>query len=50
MRPRLLTWLGSFIGGSAVTGTLPRLRALAEAIRELLRPRRRTRLSPSIGP
>jgi aminoglycoside/choline kinase family phosphotransferase len=36
MRPRLLTWLSSFIGAAARTGALPRLRALAEAIREQL--------------
>jgi aminoglycoside/choline kinase family phosphotransferase len=36
MRPRLLTWLHSFIEASARTGALPRLRALAEAIREQL--------------
>jgi hypothetical protein len=37
MRPRLLTWLSSFIGAASRTGTLPRLRALAEAISEQLR-------------
>jgi hypothetical protein len=37
MRPRLLTWLGGFTGAAARTGALPRLRALAEAIREQLR-------------
>ena len=37
MRPRLLTWLSSFIGAASPTGALPRLRALAEAIREQLR-------------
>ena len=37
MRPRLLTWLSSFIGAASRTGALPRLRALAEAIREQLR-------------
>ena len=30
MRPRLLTWLSSFIGAASPTGALPRLRALAE--------------------
>jgi hypothetical protein len=37
MRPRLLTWLSSFIEAASRTGALPRLRALAEAIREQLR-------------
>jgi hypothetical protein len=37
MRPRLLTWLSSFIGAASPTGALPRLRALAEAIGEQLR-------------
>jgi aminoglycoside/choline kinase family phosphotransferase len=37
MRPRLLTWLHSFIEAATRTGALPRLRALAEAIREQLR-------------
>jgi len=37
MRPRLLTWLGSFVGAAGRTGALPRLRALAEEIREQLR-------------
>jgi hypothetical protein len=37
MRPRLLTWLSSFIAAAARTGALPRLGALAEAIREQLR-------------
>jgi len=36
MRPRLLTWLHSFIEAASTTGALPRLRSLAEAIRELL--------------
>ena len=37
MRPRLLTWLSSFIAAAARTGALPRLRALAEEVRERLR-------------
>jgi hypothetical protein len=37
MRPRLLTWLSSFIGAASPTGALPRLRALAEGILEQLR-------------
>ena len=37
MRPRLLTWLGSFTAAAARTGALPRLRALSEAIRDQLR-------------
>jgi aminoglycoside/choline kinase family phosphotransferase len=37
MRPRLLTWLSSFIGAASRTDALPRLRSLAEAIREQLR-------------
>ncbi|MFZ0043193.1 MAG: aminoglycoside phosphotransferase family protein [Solirubrobacteraceae bacterium] len=36
MRPRLLTWLHSFIEAASRTDALPRLRSLAEAIRELL--------------
>jgi Ser/Thr protein kinase RdoA (MazF antagonist) len=36
MRPRLLTWLHSFIEAASRTGALPRLRSLAEATRELL--------------
>jgi aminoglycoside/choline kinase family phosphotransferase len=37
MRPRLLTWLHSFIGAASRTGALPRLRSLAEAMHEQLR-------------
>jgi hypothetical protein len=33
MRPRLLTWLDSFIEASGRAGVLPLLRALAEALR-----------------
>jgi aminoglycoside phosphotransferase (APT) family kinase protein len=36
MRPRLLTWLHSFIEAASRTGALPRLRSLAGATRELL--------------
>ncbi len=36
MRPRLLTWLHSFIEAAARTGALPGLRSLAEAVREQL--------------
>ena len=36
MRPRLLTWLGSFTAAAARTGGLPRLRALAEATHDRL--------------
>jgi Phosphotransferase enzyme family len=39
MRPRLLTWLGSFIGAASRTGALPRLRSLAEAMLEQLNER-----------
>jgi hypothetical protein len=39
MRPRLLTWLHSFISAAARTGALPRLRAAAEAMHEQLRVR-----------
>ena len=39
MRPRLLTWLHSFIEAASRTGALPRLRSLAEAMREQLRRR-----------
>jgi hypothetical protein len=39
MRPRLLTWLDSFIGAALRTGALPRLRSVAEAMREELRRR-----------
>ena len=37
IRPRLLTWLHSFIEAASRTGALPGLRSLAEAIREQLR-------------
>jgi hypothetical protein len=36
MRPRLLTWLHSFIEAASRTGALPGLRSLAEAVREQL--------------
>jgi Ser/Thr protein kinase RdoA (MazF antagonist) len=36
LRPRLLTWLHSFIGASGRAGVLPVLRALAEALHEEL--------------
>lgn len=36
-RPRLLTWLSSFIGAASPTGALPRLRSVAEAMHEQLR-------------
>jgi aminoglycoside/choline kinase family phosphotransferase len=39
MRPRLLTWLNSFIEAASRTGALPRLRAVAEAMHERLRDR-----------
>ena len=39
MRPRLLTWLRSFIGAAGRTGVLPRLRALAGALHDELRAR-----------
>jgi hypothetical protein len=39
MRPRLLTWLDSFIRAARRTGALPRLRSVAEAMREELRRR-----------
>lgn len=35
-RPRILTWLHSFIGAASPTGALPRLRSLAEAMHEQL--------------
>jgi hypothetical protein len=37
VRPRMLTWLDSFIGAASRTGALPRLRLVAEAMREQLR-------------
>ncbi len=37
IRPRLLTWLRSFIGAASRTGALPRLRSVAEAMHEQLR-------------
>ncbi len=37
MRPRLLTWLHSFIRAASRTGALPRLRLAAEGMREQLR-------------
>ena len=39
MRPRLLTWLHSFIDTAARTGALPRLRSVAEIMREELQRR-----------
>jgi hypothetical protein len=39
IRPRLLTWLHSFIEAASRTGALPGLRSLAEAIQEQLRRR-----------
>jgi Ser/Thr protein kinase RdoA (MazF antagonist) len=36
LRPRLLTWLASFIDAAGRAGVLPRLRALAGALREQL--------------
>jgi len=38
-RPRILTWLDSFIAASSRTGALPRLRSLAEAMHDQLRQR-----------
>jgi aminoglycoside/choline kinase family phosphotransferase len=37
VRPRLLTWLDSFIRAASRTGALPRLRSVAEAMHEQLR-------------
>jgi aminoglycoside/choline kinase family phosphotransferase len=37
VRPRLLTWLESFVEAASRTGALPGLRSLAEEIREQLR-------------
>lgn len=39
MRPRLLTWLHSFTSAASQTGALPRLRSVAEIMREELRRR-----------
>jgi hypothetical protein len=39
LRPRLLTWLRTFIEAAGRTGALPRLRALAEALYDALRSR-----------
>ena len=36
-RPRLLTWLNSFTEAASLTGALPRLRSVAEAMHEQLR-------------
>jgi len=36
MRPRLLAWLGSFTAAAGRAGTLPRLRALAADLDEVL--------------
>jgi aminoglycoside phosphotransferase (APT) family kinase protein len=36
MRPRMLTWLRSFIGAAELSGALPRLRSLASAIHDEL--------------
>jgi Ser/Thr protein kinase RdoA (MazF antagonist) len=35
-RPRLVVWLGTFIDAAAAAGLLPRLQAVAEALRDLL--------------
>jgi Ser/Thr protein kinase RdoA (MazF antagonist) len=36
MRPRILTWLGTFIDAAGRTGVLPRLHAVADALRDQL--------------
>ena len=47
VRPRVLTWLGSFIDAAARVDELPRLRSLAEALRSLLRERWPSAAAPS---
>jgi len=47
IRPRLLTWLGSFADAASQTEVLPRLRSLAEALRSLLRERWPSAVAPS---
>ena len=47
IRPRVLTWLGSFIDAAARVDELPSLRSLAEALRSLLRDRWPSAAAPS---
>jgi hypothetical protein len=47
IRPRVLTWLGSFIDAAGRVDELPRLRSLAEALRSLLRDRWPSAVTPS---
>jgi hypothetical protein len=47
VRPRVLTWLGSFIDAAARVDELPRLRSLAEALRSLLHDRWPSAVTPS---
>jgi hypothetical protein len=47
IRPRVLTWLGSFIDAAARVDELPRLRSLASALRGLLRDRWPSAAAPS---
>ena len=47
IRPRVLTWLGSFIDAAERVDELPRLRSLAAALRSLLRDRWPSAVTPS---
>ena len=47
IRPRVLTWLGSFIDAAARVDELPRLRSLASALRTVLRDRLPSAVAPS---
>jgi len=47
IRPRLLTWLGSFTDAASRTDVLPRLRSLADALHTLLRERWPSAVAPS---
>lgn len=47
IRPRVLTWLGSFIDAAARVDELPRLRSLASALRTVLRDRWPSAVAPS---
>jgi hypothetical protein len=47
IRPRVLTWLGSFIDAAARVDELPRLRSLASALRTVLHERWPSAVAPS---
>jgi hypothetical protein len=47
IRPRVLTWLGSFIDAAARTDVLPQLRSLASALHTVLGERWPSAVTPS---